>query len=82
MNDVRTTKQLVGENNDKRKRLSTDNNRLYDDFLIYLRTDLRIAEHDTEEVLMDLLDHLLEGQEEGKRLKIYLALIRKIMRRN
>ncbi|WP_223703134.1 DUF1129 family protein [Sutcliffiella deserti] len=60
------TKQLIEENNEKRKLLTEDNLKVYEDFLLYIRTDLRIAEHEGEELLLELLDHLLVGQEEGK----------------
>ncbi|EOR21780.1 MULTISPECIES: DUF1129 family protein [Niallia] len=63
---MRSTKQLINENNEKRKLLNAENELLYEDFSLYIRTDLRVAEHESEELLMDLLDHLLEGQEDGK----------------
>ncbi|NMH72392.1 DUF1129 domain-containing protein [Bacillus sp. RO2] len=63
---MRDTKRLIEENNEKRKLLSDDNLGLYEDFLLYIRTDLRVAEHESEELLMDLLDHMLEAQHEGR----------------
>lgn len=63
---MRSIKQLINENNEKRKLLNAENKPLYEDFLIYIRTDLRVAEYESEEILMDILDHLLEGQEDGK----------------
>lgn len=63
---MRDTKKLIEENNEKRKLLSDDNLGLYEDFLLYIRTDLRVAEHESEELLMDLLDHMLEAQHEGR----------------
>lgn len=61
---MRDTKRLIEENNQKRKLLSDGNLELYEDFLIYIRTDLRVAEHEGEELLMELLDHMLEAQHE------------------
>ncbi|MCM3620077.1 DUF1129 domain-containing protein [Sutcliffiella horikoshii] len=66
---MRDTKRLIEENNQKRKLLSDGNLELYEDFLIYIRTDLRVAEHEGEELLMELLDHMLEAQHEGRPAK-------------
>ncbi|WP_152442925.1 DUF1129 family protein [Bacillus sp. THAF10] len=63
---MRKTKELIEENNQKRKLLSDDNLKLYEDFLVYIRTDLRIAEQESEELLIELLDHLLEAQHAGR----------------
>ncbi|WP_404430348.1 DUF1129 family protein [Sutcliffiella horikoshii] len=66
---MRDTKRLIEENNKKRKLLSDDNLKLYEDFLLYIRTDLRVAEHEGEELLLELLDHMLEAQHEGRPAK-------------
>ncbi|TYS63479.1 DUF1129 domain-containing protein [Sutcliffiella horikoshii] len=66
---MRETKKLIEENNEKRKLLSDDNLGLYEDFLVYIRTDLRVAEREGEELLMELLDHMLEAQHEGRQAK-------------
>ena len=63
---MRTAETLIEENNVKRELLNEENLGLYEEFLLYIRTDLRVDEQAGEEVLMDLLDHLLEAQEEGK----------------
>lgn len=63
---MRSAEVLIEENNEKREFLSEENLGLYEEFLLYIRTDLRVDEQAGEEVLMDLLDHLLEAQEEGK----------------
>lgn len=63
---MRTAAALIEENNEKRERLNDENLALYEEFLLWIRTDLRVDEQAGEEVLMDLLDHLLESQEEGK----------------
>ena len=34
--------------------------------MMYIRTKLSLSEQQSEEVLMEMLDHLVEGQEEGK----------------
>lgn len=66
---MRKTDELIEENNHKRELLNVENEKVYEDLLLYLRTDLRIDEHAGEEILMDLLDHLVEAQEDGKSAK-------------
>ncbi|ALS77275.1 hypothetical protein AUO94_00835 [Planococcus kocurii] len=63
---MRSVKVLIKDNNEKRELLSEENLAFYEEFLFYIRTDLRVDEQSGEEVLMDLLDHLLESQDEGK----------------
>ncbi|MGD6834393.1 DUF1129 family protein [Sutcliffiella halmapala] len=65
-----TTKSYIEENNEKRELLNKENLKLYEDFLLYIRTDLRIAEREGEELLLELLDHLLIAQQEGKSASI------------
>ena len=60
------TKEFIEMNNEKRKKLTEENEAYYSDILIYVRLKLELSEHSTEEVLMEILDHLLEGQEAGK----------------
>ncbi|MEK4148109.1 DUF1129 family protein [Robertmurraya sp. FSL W8-0741] len=59
-------KALVEENNRKRELLTPENEAYYSDLLIYIRLKFRLSELHTEEILMELLDHLLEGQQIGK----------------
>lgn len=59
-------KQLIEENNKKREQLSKENEEYYSDMLIYIRSQLTLSEQQSEEILMEMLDHLLEGQKEGK----------------
>ncbi|MDN3426099.1 DUF1129 family protein [Microbacterium sp. APC 3898] len=58
--------ELIKENNHKRDFLNAENEKIYEDLLLYIRTDLRVNEQAAEELLMDLLDHLIEAQENGK----------------
>src|SRR5699024_648295 len=60
------TKEFIEMNNEKRKKLTEEYEAYYSDLLIYVRLKLELSEHSTEEVLMEILDHLLEGQEAGK----------------
>lgn len=61
-----SVKQLIEENNRKRQKLAPENKKFYNDLLDYLRLQTVLSEQQTEEVLMELLDHLLEGQKENK----------------
>jgi uncharacterized membrane-anchored protein len=62
-------KQLIEENNNKRKLLTKENEAYYDDLLVYIRLQLTLSEQQSEEVLMEMLDHLIDGQKEGKTAK-------------
>jgi len=59
-------KQLIEENNQKRELLTPENKQYYSDMLVYIRLNLSLSEQQSEEVLMEMLDHLLEGQKDGK----------------
>lgn len=59
-------KKLIEENNRKRAMLTKENEKFYSDMLLYIRLQLSLSEQQSEEVLMEMLDHLLDGQEEGK----------------
>lgn len=59
-------KQMIEENNQKREQLTADNEKYYSDLMLYIRTNWQVSEQHAEELLLELLDHLLEGQEEGK----------------
>lgn len=62
-------KQLIEENNRKQEMLTKENEKYYSDMLIYIRLQLALSEQQSEEVLMELLDHLIEAQNEGKTAK-------------
>ncbi|MBM7646839.1 DNA-binding ferritin-like protein (Dps family) [Scopulibacillus daqui] len=63
------TKELIKLNNQKRKQLTKENEAYYDDMLVYIRTHLFLSERQSEELLMELLNHLLDAQAEGKTAK-------------
>src|SRR5690606_18286594 len=62
-------KRLIEKNNKKRKLLTKENEKYYDDLLVYIRLHFTLSEQQTEEVLMEMLDHLIDGQKEGKAAK-------------
>jgi uncharacterized membrane-anchored protein len=59
-------KDLIAFNNEKRKQLNEHNRNYYEDMLVYIRSHLLLSEQQSEELLMELLDHLLEAQKHGK----------------
>jgi len=61
-----TVKELIEHNNEKRKKLTPENHEYYEDMLVYIRTNALKSERATEEVLLEMLDHLLEAQSKGK----------------
>ncbi|QWH08105.1 DUF1048 domain-containing protein [Bacillus mycoides] len=60
-----TEKEMVKLNNEKRKLLTPENEAAYGDMLIYLRFT-SVPQKQMEELLLEILDHLLEAQEDGK----------------
>lgn len=63
------SKDIVQLNNDKRKMLNEKNLAFYEDMLVYIRLNGNKSEQQTEEVLLELLEHLLHAQTEGKTAK-------------
>ena len=63
----KTVKKLIAENNEKRQRLNEENLAFYENFMVYVRASLLKDERAKEEVLMEMLDHVLLAQDDGKR---------------
>lgn len=59
-------KEMIKSNNEKRKELTEENREYYEDMLLYIRLSYSKSEQDMEEVLAELLDHLLEAQSQGR----------------
>jgi uncharacterized membrane-anchored protein len=53
-------------NNEKRKELTKENLKYYEDMIVYIRLSFSKSEKETEEILSELLDHLLDAQKMGK----------------
>ncbi len=69
-------RELCGkETDEKRKELTEENRKVYEDMLTYLRLSYNKSERETEEILLELLNHLLEAQKAGKSAEEILALI-------
>lgn len=60
---------MIQMNNQKRDELNEENLIHYEDMLLYIRLSSAKSEHDTEEILLELLEHLLQAQNEGKTAK-------------
>lgn len=58
--------ELIKLNNEKRINLNDENLKYYEDVLLYIRTSLGKKEIETEEILAELLEHLLDAQKNGK----------------
>lgn len=58
-------KDMIELNNKKRALLTKENEAAYGDMLVYIRL-ANIPEQQVEELLLEILDHLLDAQEENK----------------
>lgn len=61
-----TVKNIIEQNNAKRKLLTPENEMYYENMLVFIRSNAFKNERATEEVLLEMLDHLIEAQKEGK----------------
>ncbi|MUK89743.1 DUF1129 family protein [Ornithinibacillus sp. L9] len=58
--------EIIEWNNKKREELTDENKRIYEDMVVYIRASSNKSEQQTEEVLLELLEHLIHAQNEGK----------------
>lgn len=56
---------MIELNNKKRELLTSENEAAYGDMLVYLRIS-NVPEQQMEELLLEILDHLIEAQAENK----------------
>lgn len=59
-------KDMIQLNNVKREQLNEPNLAYYEEMMLYIRLSSSKSEQHTEEILLELLEHLLEAQKEGK----------------
>lgn len=59
-------KDIIQLNNNERKALSKENLELYEEVLVYIRLNSLKSEQKTEELLLEILNHMLEAQADGK----------------
>jgi DNA-binding ferritin-like protein (Dps family) len=60
------SKDIIQLNNEMREQLSPGNKEIYEDMLVYIRLNSNKSEQQTEELLYELLEHILQGQKIGK----------------
>ncbi|UUZ91892.1 hypothetical protein LJK87_41425 [Paenibacillus sp. P25] len=58
-------KEMIHENNRLREELSAENREYYEEMLVYIRSS-DIHQRKAEEPLLEMLQHLLEAQREGR----------------
>ncbi|GAK05743.1 hypothetical protein JCM19037_4270 [Geomicrobium sp. JCM 19037] len=63
-----STKQIITDINERRRKLSEENKKVYDDVLVYIRT-LKVKEEPSERALAEILDHLEDAEADGKTAK-------------
>ena len=60
-------KKLLQENNERRKLLNDENFIYYENLLVYIRSSFMKDDRATEELLLELLEHLIAAQQDVKR---------------
>ncbi|MBT2287868.1 DUF1129 family protein [Paenibacillus albidus] len=61
-----TVQELIQLNNTKRSQLTRENLKYYEEMLLYIRFASGRSEQQTEELLLELLEHVLQAQQEGR----------------
>ncbi|TDL32048.1 DUF1129 family protein [Jeotgalibacillus sp. S-D1] len=61
-----TTTAYIQQNNERRKKLNDQNESFYSDILLYVRSS-NVDQRAGEELLLELLEHLIDAQERGRR---------------
>lgn len=57
--------EMVALNNEQRSQLNEENRKYYEDMLVYLRMS-PVPQRKAEELLLEMLEHLLEAQRQGR----------------
>lgn len=60
--------KMVELNNKLRGQLNPENEKYYSEIMVFIRTS-NVSQHKAEELLLEILDHLLEAQKNGKTAK-------------
>ncbi|WP_206911828.1 hypothetical protein IGL98_000045 [Enterococcus sp. DIV0840] len=56
------TTDMIKQNNELRKQLNSENKKYYEDILVYIRVNLNKEERQTEEILLEILQDILDAQ--------------------
>lgn len=59
------TSEMIRLNNELREKLTPENETYYGDILVYIRSS-NVPQHKAEELLLEILEHLIQAQEEGR----------------
>lgn len=62
---MKSTAKLARENNVKSLRLNNTDREIFENYMTYIRADLRVNPHDSEVMLSRILKRLLEAENEG-----------------
>lgn len=56
------TKEIIQQNNELRKQLHPENKKYYEEILLYIRVNVNKDEQQTEEILLEILQDILDAQ--------------------
>lgn len=59
------TKDMIKQNNELRKQLTPENKKYYEEILVYIRVNINKEEQQTEEILLEILQDILDAQKAG-----------------
>ncbi|MEJ7217771.1 hypothetical protein WL198_13205, partial [Staphylococcus caprae] len=62
---MKSTAQLAKENNVKSLRLNNTDREIFENYMIYIRSDLSVNPHDSEVMLNRILKHLISAEGKG-----------------
>lgn len=62
---MKTTNELMKENNVKSLRLNNTDRQIFESYMTFVRADMRVNAHDSEIVLQRILTHLLNAENKG-----------------
>lgn len=62
---MKTTNELMKENNVKSLRLNNTDRQIFEGYMTYVRADMRVNAYDSEKVLQEILTHLLKAENKG-----------------
>lgn len=67
------TTDLIKQNNELRKQLTPENKKYYEDILVYIRVNLNKEEQQTEEILLEILQDILDAQKKGTSAQVFFG---------
>lgn len=76
---MKSTAKLARENNVKSLRLNNTDREIFENYMTYIRADLRVNPHDSEVMLSRILKRLLEAENEGTLALEFSNIIQKHM---